>query len=127
MLWFLIFIIILSFACMVVIVGRNLEVVQGLNEEEFAARYDKSRPLTLTFHDRIIVPFLGIWHNHIVVGFFKKLDFVVGKMRTGLKHFEGKLSKINDYLHGRVIKESNKKSEYWSSMNEFKNELNEEE
>jgi hypothetical protein len=111
---------------MAVIFWRNVPRVEVIDAKDFDRLFGKTRPLTLTFHNRVFVPALNFWREKVVVGFFKKLSRLISKSRFAVRGIEKWLSGISDYLNGKTIQKSDTKSEYWSDVNGFKEDLNKE-
>ncbi len=122
----LIILAIFSGAGMAVIFYRRLAPVRRMPEGELERALRMSKSVLSDISQAALMPLADFWRDKIVPLYYRTAEQCVHKIRIATEKISRRLSRLDDYIHGKTHPKGNGGSEYWNNMNDFKNGLKEE-
>jgi hypothetical protein len=106
---------------MSVIIARNLPRVRAFSAEELEVQMTTSTPVRHSFLNNLVVPACRGAQDYCVPRFYAIFEKVARRGRIVALKTETKLHKITNYLQGKRELSGSNRSEYWNTVNEYKN------
>ncbi len=110
---------------MAVIFIRLLAPVRKMPEGELEKALRLSKPVLFGLNQTAFTPLADFWQNKLVPIYYVAAEKCIHKIRVFMEKISRRLSRLDDYIHGKTQPKGNGGSEYWNNINDFEKGLDE--
>lgn len=107
------------------IIAKHLNYVREATHEEIIVKVEETKSLRVIFYKYILLPILDIWNSRVKIWLYQNIEKLAKKFRIVVLRVERLLLRFTNYIRGKhEVERNGNQSEYWKNMNDFKQEIN---